>query len=143
MSLLLRPATEADAKHVAALLIELGYPSEEADVHNRLRDCLAADTACVLVAQAEGQVVGLMCAVIVPYFPRGSTVCRVTALVVSADRRSQGVGEKLLAGATEFARKHHCAGIEITSAENRLDAHRFYQRLGFARTSFRFFKAVS
>jgi predicted N-acetyltransferase YhbS len=142
MSIAIRPATEADAKHVAALLIELGYPSAEADVRNRLRDSPTADTTCVLVAQAEGDVVGLMCAQLVPYFPRGSTVCRVTALVVSADRRSQGVGEQLLAGADEFARKHRCAGIEITSAENRLDAHRFYQRLGFARTSFRFFKGV-
>ena len=142
MSVLIRPATEADAKRVAALLIELGYPSEEADVRNRLRHSLTMDTTSILVAQADSDVVGLMCAELVPYFPRGATICRVTALVVSENRRGQRVGEQLLAGAAEFARNRHCAGIEITSAENRLDAHRFYQRLGFARTSFRFFKAL-
>jgi len=41
-----------------------------------------------------------------------------------------------------FAHERHCSGIEITSAEHRLDAHRFYQRLGFSRTSFRFFQAL-
>src|SRR6185312_14583862 len=79
---------------------------------------------------------------LVPYFPNGSTICRVTGLVVSTHHRGRGVGEKLLTGAADFAREHHCSGIEITSAEHRLDAHRFYQRLGFSRTSFRFFHAL-
>src|SRR5439155_27103353 len=35
----------------------------------------------------------------------------------------------------DFAREHHCSGIEIASAEHRLDAHRFYQRLRSSRTS--------
>ena len=32
MPVVLRSATEADAKHVESLLAELGYPSKEADV---------------------------------------------------------------------------------------------------------------
>jgi len=35
MTVILRHATEADAKHVVSLLAELGYPSTEADVHDR------------------------------------------------------------------------------------------------------------
>jgi hypothetical protein len=34
---LLRTVMEADAEHVASLLAELGYPSNEADIRNRLR----------------------------------------------------------------------------------------------------------
>ncbi len=128
MPVVLRSATEADAKHVESLLAELGYPSKEADVRHRLRRSLDSD--------------GLVIAELVPYFPNGSTICRVTGLVVSAHHRGLGVGEKLLTGAADFAREHHCSGIEITSAEHRLDAHRFYQRLGFSRTSFRFFHAL-
>jgi GNAT superfamily N-acetyltransferase len=82
------------------------------------------------------------CSALVPYFPSGSTICRITSLVVSAHHRGESIGEKLVAGATDFARKNHCSGIEITSAEHRLDAHRFYQRLGFSRTSFRFFRTL-
>jgi N-acetylglutamate synthase-like GNAT family acetyltransferase len=137
MPVLLRRATEADAKHVESLLAELGYP----DVRHRLRRSLRSDTSCFLLAQSASEVIGLVSAELVPYFPNGSTICS-TGLVVSTHHRGRGVGEKLLAGAADFAREHHCSGIEITSAEHRLDAHRFYQRLGLSRTSFRFFQAL-
>jgi predicted N-acetyltransferase YhbS len=142
MPVLLRSATEADVKHIESLLAELGYPSKEGDVRHRLRRSLHSDTSCVLLAQSASEVIGLVSAELVPYFPNGSTICRVTGLIVSMRHRSRGVGEKLLTGAADFARERHCSGIEITSAEHRLDAHRFYQRLGFSRTSFRFFQAL-
>ena len=142
MAILLRRATEADSKSVAVLLAELGYPSKEADVQNRLCRSLHHHTSCFLVAQSKSEVVGLITAELVPYFPNGSTICRVTSLVVSSDHRSKGIGEKLVAGVADFARERHCSGIEITSAEHRRDAHRFYQRHGFSRTSLRFFRAL-
>jgi predicted N-acetyltransferase YhbS len=142
MPVLLRSPTEADAKHVASLLAELGYPSKETDVRDRLRRSLHRQSSCFLLAQFASEVIGLVSAELVPYFPTGSTICRVTALVVSTHHRGRRVGEKLVAGAVDFARQHHCSGIEITSAEHRLDAHRFYQRLGFSRTSSRFFLAL-
>jgi predicted N-acetyltransferase YhbS len=142
MPVLLRSPTEADAKHVASLLAELGYPSKEADVRDRLRRSLHRQSSCFLLAQFADEVIGLVSAELVPYFPTGSTICRVTALVVSTHHRGRRVGEKLVAGAVDFARQHHCSGIEITSAEHRLDAHRFYQRLGFSRTSSKFFQAL-
>lgn len=142
MPVLLRSPTEADAKHVTSLLAELGYPSKETDVRDRLRRSLHRQSSCFLLAQFASEVIGLVSAELVPYFPTGSTICRVTALVVSTHHRGRRVGEKLVAGAVDFARQHHCSGIEITSAEHRLDAHRFYQRLGFSRTSSRFFQAL-
>ena len=142
MPILLRAPTEADAKHVASLLAELGYPSKETDMRDRLRRSLHRQSSCFLLAQLESEIIGLVSAELVPYFPTGSTICRVTALVVSAHHRGRRVGEKLVADAVDFAREHHCSGIEITSAEYRLDAHRFYQRLGFSRSSFRFFQAL-
>src|SRR5215831_12869595 len=98
MPVLLRRATEADAKHVESLLAELGYPSKEADVRHRLRNSLRSDTSCFLLAQSASEVVGLVCAELVPYFPNGSTICRVTGLVVSTQHRGRGVGEKILPG---------------------------------------------
>jgi len=139
---LLRTVMEADAEHVASLLAELGYPSNEADIRNRLRHRLHSQTSCFLLAQSASEVIGFVSAELVPYFPNGSTICRVTALIVSINHRGRRVGERLLSGAADFARGHHCSGIEITSAEHRIEAHRFYQRVGFTRTSFRFFQAL-
>jgi hypothetical protein len=43
MKVILRRATEADAKHAASLLTELGYPSTEADARDRLVRSLQRD----------------------------------------------------------------------------------------------------
>jgi ribosomal protein S18 acetylase RimI-like enzyme len=142
MTVTLRPAQQADAKSVAVLMTELGYPSAEADVQDRLRRALHSPTSRCLVAQDGDEVIGLMSAELVPYFPSGSTICRVTSLVVSSQHRRRGVGDVLMAAAATFAREHQCSGIEVTSAERRADAHRFYQRIGFSRTALRFFRAL-
>ncbi|MGB6534473.1 MAG: GNAT family N-acetyltransferase [Xanthobacteraceae bacterium] len=142
MTVILRHAAEADAKNVASLLTELGYPSVEANARDRLVRSLRSATSCVVVAEADGEVIGTINAELVPYFPNGSTICRVTALVVSSHHRSRGVGEKLLARIAEFAREHGCSGIEVTSSQRRVAAHRFYERLGFSKNSFRFFRAL-
>jgi predicted N-acetyltransferase YhbS len=142
MTVTLRRATQADAELIASLLSDLGYASTAADVVDRVQRSLESDTSCLLLAQSENDVTGLIAAELVPYFPNGSTVCRVTALVVAAQHRGRGLGEKLLACATDFAREHGCSGIELTSAHHRLDAHRFYERLGFSRTSLRFFRPL-
>jgi ribosomal protein S18 acetylase RimI-like enzyme len=142
MAVTLRPAQVADAEQVASLMTELGYPSTAVGVKDRLHDSLNSRTSCCVVAQGDNEVIGLMCAELMPYFPTGSTICRVTSLVVSSRHRSRGVGERLAAAASAFAREHTCSGIEVTSAERRVDAHGFYQRLGFARTGLRFFQAL-
>jgi len=138
----LRPAHEADAEHVASLLTELGYPSTAEGVKDRLSGALSSPRSCCLLARAENGVIGLMSAELIPYFPTGSKICRVTSLVVSSRHRSRGVGEKLMAAAAKFAREHGCSGIEVTSSERRVDAHRFYQRLGFVGTGLRFFQTL-
>ena len=140
MKAILRRATEADAKHAPSLLTELGYPSTEADARDRLVRSLRSATSYCLVAEVAAEVVGLISAELVFYFSTGSTVCRITSLVVSSLHRGHGLGQKLLTAAIDFAREHHCSGLELTSAEGRVDAHRFYRRLGFSRTSFRFSK---
>jgi GNAT superfamily N-acetyltransferase len=142
MTVLLRPPLESDARHVASLLSQLGYPSDEADVRIQLRRFLDREDCFFRVAHSADSVIGLVSAELIPYFPNGSMICRITSLVVSEQNRSRGIGEQLLAAAAIFASEHQCSGLEITSAQHRLDAHRFYERLGFSRTSVRFFRSL-
>jgi len=138
----LRDAKETDAPSVADLLTELGYPTDTDGAAGRLRSAFADPNVYVLVSEADGRVVGFLSAQVAAYFPTGSNLLRVTALAVSAAARRRGLGSGLLARAAEIAAARDCSGIEITTSESRHDAHAFYERLGFSRSSLRFFRSV-
>jgi GNAT superfamily N-acetyltransferase len=65
---------------------------------------------------------------------RGALRMKVESVKVSAARRSQGIGAAMMVFAEEEARRRGAAMIELTSNKTRNDAHRFYERLGFAKS---------
>lgn len=138
----IRPAEAGDAASVASLLSELGYPATPAAVLRRLEDRRDASDSADFVADLDTEVAGFLSAGLLFYFPEDIWLCRVTALVVARRHRGKGAGKALLEAASEFARSRGCKGVEITAAEGRAAAHRFYERMGYARTSYRFFRAL-
>ncbi|MEU2454711.1 GNAT family N-acetyltransferase [Streptomyces sp. NPDC012765] len=58
----------------------------------------------------------------------------VEAVRIRADRRSAGLGAELMRLAAERARERGCGLVQLTSSKRRTAAHRFYERLGFARS---------
>ena len=137
-----REAQDADAGAVSILLGELGYPTDTQDARERLAATLA-DPRCLLLVAVRGlDVLGFVSTCLVPYFPDGSQILRVTALAVSEHVRRRRVGSALIERVLEVARAHACSGIEVTTADQRLAAHAFYEGLGFTRTSSRFFRAT-
>jgi predicted N-acetyltransferase YhbS len=95
MTVMLRRATQADAEAAASLLTELGYPSKKDDARDRLTRSLHSATSCVLVAESASEVIGLLNAELLPYFPNGTTICRVTALVVASHHRGHGIAAEI------------------------------------------------
>jgi GNAT superfamily N-acetyltransferase len=90
----------------------------------------------VLVADADGEVVGICQVMVFPHFQRtGSWCAELESVHVRSDIRSQGVGAKLLAAAEELARREGCYRMQLTSRNVRADAHRFYTANGFELTS--------
>ncbi|MBS1239687.1 MAG: Aminoglycoside N(6)-acetyltransferase type 1, partial [Proteobacteria bacterium] len=59
-------------------------------------------------------------------------------MVVEEGLRSQGIGAELVRAAEDWLKAQGCGMIEVTSNLKRTEAHRFYERLGFERTSLRF-----
>ena len=137
----IRPACEADSADIASLLEELGYQASPAQVRDRLKTAEPLSTLH-LVAESGGSIVACLSACLVPYFPDGSTLCRITAMVVSSAYRRTGIGGALVEAASKYARQQGCSGLEVTSAERRIDAHRFYEGNGFFRTSSRFHRPL-
>ena len=65
---------------------------------------------------------------------RGAMRVKVESVKVKAARRSGGIGAQMIAFAEDHARTHGARAMELTSNKTRKDAHRFYERLGFARS---------
>ena len=137
----IRPASDADSAAIASLLGELGYRATPAQVLDRLKSAPPL-LSLHLVAETRSGIVAFLSACRLSYFPDGSTLCRITAMVVSSVHRRTGVGTALIEAAAGYARQHGCSGLEVTSAEHRLEAHGFYVRNGFTRTSSRFYRAL-
>ena len=57
----------------------------------------------------------------------------VGALVVDEKQRGQGIGRSLMAAIEGWAREQGCSAIYLRSGEQRLDAHKFYDAIGFQR----------
>ncbi len=93
-----------------------------------------ADPAHVLVvADSGGEVVGTMQLSFLPGLARrGALRAQVEAVRVAERTRGSGLGAAMMAWAIDEARRRGCALVQLTSDKSRTDAHRFYQRLGFA-----------
>jgi ribosomal protein S18 acetylase RimI-like enzyme len=86
------------------------------------------------------RIVGVLSWHVTPVIHRPRPVGRITMLVVDEKLRGGGIGRLLVAEAEARLAKKGCGLVEVTSNRKRLRAHAFYERLGFARTSYRFAK---
>jgi GNAT superfamily N-acetyltransferase len=138
----LRRATRADVPAIVGLLAEdeLGAGGDttgDLDPYLRAFDAVDADPAHLLVvAETEdGTVVGTLQLSALPGLAhRGALRGQLEAVHVRTDRRSTGLGTAMVTWAVAEARRTGCAMVQLTSQKRRTDAHRFYERLGFARS---------
>jgi len=145
MSFVIRPAVEADLPAIVPLLaadpisgrrddpslpLDPGYGLAFAAIATLPHSHLA-------VAEDGGEVVGVLQLTFIPGLIRkGAWRAYLEGVFVRADRRGQGIGARMIAWAAEEARaRGDCPFLQLTSNKDRLDAHRFYERLGFQRTS--------
>jgi len=73
---------------------------------------------------------------------RGALRVKVESVKVSAARRSQGIGARMMAHAETVARARGARLLELTSNGKRTDAHRFYERIGYDQSHKGFKKAL-
>jgi ribosomal protein S18 acetylase RimI-like enzyme len=140
IGLTIREATPGDGGVVAELLGEMGRPCTPAEAAARL----GRREERVLLAEAGDRVVGLAALTIGTLLSHSRPLARVTSLVVRAAARRDGVGRRLMARAEEIATQAGCEGVELTSGlrPDREAAHRFYESLGYERTSYRFWRPL-
>jgi GNAT superfamily N-acetyltransferase len=101
---------------------------EEKRAARALADAIGSDDSSVLVAEADGRLIGLCTAYLDLHSVRFGPRCWVEDLAVDPAHRSQGVGAALLDEARSWARRAGATHLELDTAEARTDAQRFYER---------------
>jgi N-acetylglutamate synthase-like GNAT family acetyltransferase len=138
----IREASDDDAVAIAELLGELGYPAAADAVPARLARMRSDGGQWTLVADVNGQVVGMATIIVRHVINRDEPFGRLASVVVRDEWRSRGIGAALMARTEQICREAGCSAIEVTSAEQRPRAHEFYRRLGFEERPRRFIKQL-
>lgn len=146
-NLVIREAREEDVPALAALFAadEIGGHGDTTD-EAALPDYLAAFRAIAMspnetlyVAELDGTVVGtFQTAVLTKLVGRGAVSMVIEAVQTREDMRGRGIGAIMIRYCIEEARKRGLSTVQLTSNAARIDAHRFYERLGFEKRHFGF-----
>jgi ribosomal protein S18 acetylase RimI-like enzyme len=89
----------------------------------------------LVVAEEGGIVVGCLQLCILPGLSsQGASRGLIEDVRVASNRRSRGIGEQLVQWAIAQARERQCKLVELLTHQTRVDAQRFYERLGFSKS---------
>jgi ribosomal protein S18 acetylase RimI-like enzyme len=89
----------------------------------------------VVAEDGDGAVVGCLQLCILPGLSsQGASRGLLEDVRVAKHCRSRGIGEQMVQWAIAQARGRGCRLVELLTHHSRVDAQRFYERLGFARS---------
>lgn len=143
MDVTIRAATRDDVPAIVRLLADdpLGARREliedpVAPVYLQAFDDMAAQSGNdLLVAVLDDKVIGCLQLTITSGLSRrGVRRAQIEGVRVSASHRGAKIGEQIVVEAIARARAAGCGLVQLTSDVSRLDARRFYEKLGFKAT---------
>jgi predicted N-acetyltransferase YhbS len=143
IEVLVRPAERRDIAAIVALFADdaVGGHGDTTDESARPRyeaafgRIAASPNDMLYVAEWKGEVVGTFQTTLVTTMSgQGSSSLTIAAVQTRADHRGCGIGGQMMRFAIEEARAKGARLVQLMSNGKRVDAHRFYERLGFIRS---------
>lgn len=138
-----RRAKRTDLAVIVAMLADDKLGSSREDIREPLAEAYlkafeAIDTDpnqfLAVMTEADRVVGTLQLTFIAGLSRRGALRGQIESVRVIRDRQGTGLGQKMIEWAVDQCRERGCAIVQLTTDRSRLDAHRFYERLGFKQT---------
>ena len=86
----------------------------------------------LIVAERDGELIGTLHLMFLPSLSfQGGLRAQVESVRVDKRFQSQGMGSAMMRWTIERARRRGAHVMQLTTHKTRLDAHRFYRKLGF------------
>ena len=95
---------------------------------------LINDRCCVLVAEVNGQAVGMCSGQMTISTAEGGPALLVEDMVVLGEYRGQGIGQRLMAKVAEWGKTKGVSRLQLLADRNNTPALEFYNHLGWQTT---------
>jgi ribosomal protein S18 acetylase RimI-like enzyme len=140
MPWLIRPAQSADLDCLSTLLgelfaLEADFRIDAARQRRGLQLMLATPQARVLVAEAEGKVIGMATGQLTISTAEGGPALLVEDVVVDVAWRGRGIGRRLLTELGDWAVAHNAHRLQLLADRNNATGLDFYRSLGWQVTA--------
>jgi GNAT superfamily N-acetyltransferase len=140
MDIEFRPATINDLPEIVRMLADdfLGAQREQYEdplpesYIKAFQEIDADKNNHLLIAEIGGEVIGTLQLTYTPSISfRGGKRATVESVRVDEKYRGKGIGRELMLYAIARAKEEGCISMQLTTNNDREDAHRFYRNLGF------------
>jgi len=138
--LVIREARREDLPAILTLLVadairEVPEAGDERNYVAAFEEIDADPNALLLVGERHGEVVATCQLTFLRHLIyNGGLMAQIESVRTASHLRGQGVGTALMRWCIDEAHRRGAARIQLTSNKQRVDAHRFYERLGFRST---------
>jgi GNAT superfamily N-acetyltransferase len=86
----------------------------------------------LIVAERNGEVIGTLHLMFLPSISsQGRLRAQIESVRVDKEFQNQGIGSALMQWSMQRAKQRGAHVVQLTTHNTRVDAHRFYERLGF------------
>jgi len=136
---IIRPARPGDIDSLTELLkilftIEEDFVFDEMRQRRGLRMMLDNDRACILTAEADGQVIGMCSGQLTVSTAEGGPALLVEDVVVRGDWHGRGIGRRLMESLGAWAGEKGASRLQLLADRNNGPALDFYGKLGWQTT---------
>lgn len=137
---LFRPARRADLPSIVRMLADDDLGSQRERYEDPLPESYYSAFEQIdkdpnhelIVAERNEEVIGTLHLIFLPSISfQGGLRAQVESVRVDKRFQSQGIGGEMMKWSMECARQRGAHVVQLTTHKTRLDAHRFYERLGF------------
>jgi ribosomal protein S18 acetylase RimI-like enzyme len=138
-----RKATLVDLEEIVQLLADDDLGKEREKPMSKMNPAyktafdqiLADPNQLLMVVEKDKRVAGTCHLTLMPSLTfQGSLRMNIEAVRVDSSLRGQGIGEWMFDRVIGLAKVEGCKIIQLTTNKNRMDALRFYEKLGFKAT---------
>jgi len=141
--ILFRLATHADLPSMVRMLADDDLGSQRERYENPLPESYYSAFEKInndsnhelIVAELDGEVIGTLHLVFLPSISfQGRLRAQIESVRVDKRFQSQGIGSEMMKWTMKRAKQRGAHVVQLTTHKSRVDAHRFYERLGFKGT---------